>query len=498
MVKQLSDKSDAFYDESTRSLKAAVQETGSKRVAFAGIEFKPENCYGASDSFLWRIESGQTITDDPLYECRVALVGDGNGDDDRINKVAAVGHPNENGAELYFSAIKETIEKISPEFLPKVEDFSITSPTTLTLGESFEYDYVVSDKGELGLKQVELWRTQEKDIWPESPDNPIEITALAGENNPYPGLFTDTPLASGKYWYGIHVVDNAGNWNDERNSNTSGQPRVFEPVEVEVVGSAPPIVEAFQVTPQSLNLGESFAIDYTVSDSSGSGLSHVELWRKNETSDWQEISTNTLAGETDSVSGSLTDSPSSPGKYWYGVHVVDNTVNWNDEKNSNSKNSTSHFVPIAVEVKENSLASVGSTTQDSEANVVGKWLIIQGTGELITVYDEYGNADSFQDTGLYYAEFYNDGNYSGTNRYVSLMGLQDSIISGQNGLGGETGKWVQTGNSIRVQRENDKAYEWIIRGDTMSGFEIYSDGDKTPVFAERVSAEEIFPDGEWP
>jgi len=233
---QLSDKSNAFYDESTKSLKAAVQETSSKRVAFAGIEFKPENCYGAGDSFLWRIESGQDKTDDPLYECRVALVGDRNGGKDKIDKVAAVGHPNEKGARQYFSAIKEAIEKTSPEFLPKVEDFKGASLSTLALGESVEIDYVVSDNGELGLKQVELWRTQEKDKWPESPENPIQINTLAGENGPISGSFTDSPSAPGKYWYGIHVVDNAGNWNDEgnSNSNTNGQPSSFESLTVEV------------------------------------------------------------------------------------------------------------------------------------------------------------------------------------------------------------------------------------------------------------------------
>jgi hypothetical protein len=32
----------------------------------------------------------------------------------------------------------------------------------------------------------------------------------------------------------VHVVDNAGNWNDERNSNTNGQPSGFEPIYIEV------------------------------------------------------------------------------------------------------------------------------------------------------------------------------------------------------------------------------------------------------------------------
>ncbi len=92
---QLRKKSSAFYDESTKMLKAAIQETNSKRIAFAGVEFETENCYGAENSFLWRIVPGQTKTDDQLYECRAALVGNRKGDKDRIDKVAAVGHPNE-------------------------------------------------------------------------------------------------------------------------------------------------------------------------------------------------------------------------------------------------------------------------------------------------------------------------------------------------------------------------------------------------------------------
>lgn len=115
--------------------------------------------------------------------------------------------------------------------------------------------------------------------------------------------------------------------------------------------SNPPIVQTFNVTPLSVDFGESFEVDYTVSDNSRSGLKQVELWRKDEESDWQQISAKTLAGEIGSISGSLTDSPSAPGKYWYGVHVVDNADNWNDQKNSNTNGQPSSFEPIEVEVK---------------------------------------------------------------------------------------------------------------------------------------------------
>ncbi len=117
------------------------------------------------------------------------------------------------------------------DFLPKVEDFSVAFPTTRSLGESFEIEYTVSDNGGSGLKQVELWRKDESSDWQEiKPPN-----TLASETGPVSGSFTDSPPAPGKYWYGVHVVDNAGNWNDERNSNTDGQPSSFEPAEVQVI-----------------------------------------------------------------------------------------------------------------------------------------------------------------------------------------------------------------------------------------------------------------------
>jgi cell wall-associated NlpC family hydrolase len=112
-----------------------------------------------------------------------------------------------------------------------------------------------------------------------------------------------------------------------------------------------PVVQLFQVTPQSLAIGESFTIDYTVSDDSGSGLKQVELWRKDEQSDWQEIKRSTLAGEKGPLSSSFTDSPATPGKYWYGVHVVDSAGNWNDQGNSNTNYQPISFEPIEVKVK---------------------------------------------------------------------------------------------------------------------------------------------------
>jgi tetratricopeptide (TPR) repeat protein len=99
-----------------------------------------------------------------------------------------------------------------------------------------------------------------------------------------------------------------------------------------------------------LTTGESFTIEYTVSDIEGSGLNRVELWRKDEQSDWQEIKRDALSGGDGPISGSFSDAPSDSSKYWYGIHVADNAGNWNDEKNSNTDNQPGSYGPIEVEV----------------------------------------------------------------------------------------------------------------------------------------------------
>ena len=119
-----------------------------------------------------------------------------------------------------------------------------------------------------------------------------------------------------------------------------------------------PTVQAFQVTTQSLAVDESFTIEYTVSDTEGSGLNRVELWRKDEQSDWQEINRDALSGGDGPTSGSFLDVPSNSGKYWYGIHVADNSGYWNDEQNSNSDNKPGVYGPIEVDVTESQSGQV--------------------------------------------------------------------------------------------------------------------------------------------
>lgn len=275
---QIVKKSNLFYQISNERLSEAINVTNKNirvarnvhidydRVAFVRIFFPPERCYGTDQSWLWKIVDDpitkQKITNDNMFNYRKTIlmnfgwycqcelcISDPTTlteatsiqndvdieklcDKYRRNKLVAIGHPNVDGAKNYTESIIHAIGATWPTWLhPTVLSFDV-SPLNVISGESFSIDYTVSDNDGSGLSQVELWRKNETSDWQE-----IKRNSLTGESGPLSGSFTDSPYTPGTYWYGVHVVDNAGNWNDESNSNTNYQPASFEPIEVEVVYS---------------------------------------------------------------------------------------------------------------------------------------------------------------------------------------------------------------------------------------------------------------------
>jgi Leucine-rich repeat (LRR) protein/uncharacterized protein YraI len=110
------------------------------------------------------------------------------------------------------------------------------------------------------------------------------------------------------------------------------------------VDTVPPTVNAFSVIPSSVTSGNAFTISYTVSDTGGSGLGWIQLWRKYETASWEQVNSATLSGVGNGpYSGSFYDTPLAVGTYWYGIHIGDDTGNWITEGGSG-------FSPIEVEV----------------------------------------------------------------------------------------------------------------------------------------------------
>ncbi|XOB41131.1 MAG: PKD domain-containing protein [Candidatus Nealsonbacteria bacterium] len=112
------------------------------------------------------------------------------------------------------------------------------------------------------------------------------------------------------------------------------------------IDSIDPVVDVFNINPASPNWVSStvvFDVSWTVSDSGGSHLSHVEIWKAlyNDTdcSDtnkdgcvWSKVGGNYNApADSDLWTSSVSDSPLEDGKRWYGLHVLDNADNMGTE-----------------------------------------------------------------------------------------------------------------------------------------------------------------------
>jgi hypothetical protein len=100
---------------------------------------------------------------------------------------------------------------------PTISVFNVSPPSTVTLGQGFTISYTVSDSGGSHLKQVELWRANVDGTVNDPSWAQIGSTIPLSGDGPSSGSFpTDIPPTAGNYWYGIHVIDNANNYMDER------------------------------------------------------------------------------------------------------------------------------------------------------------------------------------------------------------------------------------------------------------------------------------------
>lgn len=110
---RLTENSNMFFGGAITALSNAALESdsGANRIAFAYVNFKPANCYAASETWLWKLVGLKT--DDDQFEYRSQLSGD------IINKINAIGHPNRDGAIEYARAIESAIKSKGQDWLQK-------------------------------------------------------------------------------------------------------------------------------------------------------------------------------------------------------------------------------------------------------------------------------------------------------------------------------------------------------------------------------------------
>lgn len=99
-----------------------------------------------------------------------------------------------------------------------------------------------------------------------------------------------------------------------------------------LIDTTSPTVSALDVQPRFLNAANPTAtITWTVTDTGGSYLDHIEVWRAPNAGGvpgtWAKIGANyTAPADANSWTSSATDSPGD-GTYWYGLHIVDKAGN---------------------------------------------------------------------------------------------------------------------------------------------------------------------------
>ena len=496
--------SEVFDDTSTIKIQSAInmanryyQDNSNKkeaRIVFAPVNFPPSQCYNTKNSLLWKIDISAKDysikgTNDNQWSCRSGHCPCCNdcveSPEDKINifnkdKVvdwfAAIGHPNVEGAKEYNRTIVQKIGETWPDWLhPTVLAFEVL-PTTLTSGEAFKINYEVSSNCSEGLKQVELWRKDETSDWQEiKPPN-----TLSGENGPLSGSFTDAPAAPGKYWYGVHVVDNAGNWNDERNSNTNGQPSVYGPIEVYVTETKL-MQEQHESEPVTLKL--------YVRDGSAEGpiISYATV-------KGQDASGKSFEQTTDGSGYVIIEGE--PGTWSFSASAEGyETNNWDQEI---TETDTKDAFLQKAEAQQESPDSVAPDTQDSENSVVGMWKVHEEYVITSTCTDSYNPGgittkgyanciDTFHKDGTYTSSEWEACTYDGHCTRETPNGLEKTV----------TGEWIQNGDVVRVQYGDGSTEELSLKGDTMSWTSMSDSRDryctvqsKGDWSAERISTEE--------
>jgi hypothetical protein len=124
----LAKRSSIWHEESNKNLQSAVNQTNEShpmkldsgdainRAFFVKVPFEKENAYGAEKTFLWKLIN-KTKTNDPLYEDRAKICKDRNLEGfNRLDRFichrAGLFHPNVEGANAYFNAIKSELERV--------------------------------------------------------------------------------------------------------------------------------------------------------------------------------------------------------------------------------------------------------------------------------------------------------------------------------------------------------------------------------------------------
>jgi len=184
----------------------------------------------------------------------------------------------------------------------------------------------------------------------------VAVTAsdASGISDTYYCWTTGVPCAPGtSFVNGSTITQSAnGDWTlyikarDNFNNETTDHSGPYQ------IDKTLPTVDSFSVDGNISNFttyDTSLAIDWLVSDTGGSSLSNVQVWRQTDGGGWSNIHQESISGSFSS--GSWVNTVTCGHNYKYGIHVVDNANNMGEEAS-----------PITATVQCNQAPSAGNLT----------------------------------------------------------------------------------------------------------------------------------------
>jgi len=163
------------------------------------------------------------------------------------------------------------------------------SPNPTRSAPVLYFSYVDNTTASSGINRVEVWRTTDDNGVPQEPGW-TQIAALAGGMTT---TYTDRGVGAGIYWYGLHVVDNAGNCITETGAHCGG----VTSDEADVRFPAGPLRVVYDTTPPAVT---------SVSPSSGtyncSAANPLQITAQGQDAGWPQTLPVTLHYTTDAIS----------------------------------------------------------------------------------------------------------------------------------------------------------------------------------------------------
>jgi len=320
-------------------------------------------------------------------------------------------------------------------------------------------NYTVTDTGGSNLSNVQLWRTTDSGGSPnQSGWTQVASASISGSS--YSGSFTDT-TASGNttYWYGIHVVDAAGNCINESGGHCGGvssdslDTRAAVGPDKVIYDTTAPATPSISANPSGWTNGN-VTISVSASDSGGSGL-NTTYYRCNTSNSWSTTQSTSFTFTCSSTGGQTaqaysTDNAGNTGATGGVNYYIDTTAPTAPSLNPTSKITNNINITVSFSATDSGGSGLGGyrycyTTNGSTCSpsTVGSSVTFSSVNSYTVCANAYDNAGNTGGTTCSAANAYQ---YTSVSAPTSITASAAPVA----GLTSINAGWSGTANGFNV------------------------------------------------